>query len=96
MYRETAFVHALTAAAVTHSIARACAEGKMTKCQCATEKHPEETRLAWRWGGCSDNIKHGKRVARNFLELHPTDGDQVAEMLRYDSEVETTQTLINV
>ncbi|XP_065080557.1 protein Wnt-4 [Ochlerotatus camptorhynchus] len=87
VYRETAFVHALTAAAITYSVARACAEGKMSKCQCASEKRPEATRLAWKWGGCSDNIKHGKRVTRNFLELQPADGDPVAEMLRHDSEV---------
>ncbi|EDS27052.1 WNT4 [Culex quinquefasciatus] len=88
VYRETAFVHALTAAAITHSVARACGEGKMSKCQCASEKRPEATRLAWKWGGCSDNVKHGKRVTRNFLELQPgADGDPVAEMLRHDSEV---------
>ncbi|XP_053672153.1 protein Wnt-4 [Anopheles nili] len=87
VYRETAFVHALTAAAITHAVARACAEGKMTKCQCASERKPEATRLAWRWGGCSDNLKHGKRVARNFLELQPRNGDPVTEMLRHDSEV---------
>ncbi|XP_053663392.1 protein Wnt-4 [Anopheles marshallii] len=87
VYRETAFVHALTAAAITHAVARACAEGKMTKCQCASERKPEATSLAWRWGGCSDNLKHGKRVARNFLELQPKNGDPVAEMLRHDSEV---------
>lgn len=87
VYRETAFVHALTAAALTHSISRACAEGKMMKCQCAPEKGPESTRKQWKWGGCSDNIKYGKRITRNFLDLHPTDGDQVTELLRHDSEV---------
>ncbi|XP_052864545.1 protein Wnt-4 [Anopheles cruzii] len=88
VYRETAFVHALTAAAITHAVARACAEGRMTKCQCASERKPEATRLAWRWGGCSDNVKHGKRVARNFLELQqPLDDDPVLDMLRHDSEV---------
>lgn len=59
----------------------------MAKCQCASERKPEATRMAWRWGGCSDNVKHGKRVTRNFLELHPSDGDEVAEMLIHDSEV---------
>ncbi|XP_050077932.1 protein Wnt-4 [Anopheles maculipalpis] len=87
VYRETAFVHALTAAAITHAVARACAEGRMTKCQCASERKPEATRLAFRWGGCSDNLKHGKRVARNFLELQPRNSDPVTEMLRHDSEV---------
>lgn len=87
VYRETAFVHAITAAALTHAISRACSDGSMTRCQCAGEKKPEETRLAWRWGGCSDNLKHGKRMARNFLNLHELDSDKVAEILRHDSEV---------
>lgn len=87
MYKETAFVHALTAAALTYSIARACSQGRMIKCQCATEKRPENARMSWRWGGCSDNIKHGKRSARNFLELHSFDDDPVSEIMRHNSEV---------
>ena len=61
----------------------------MSKCQCASERRPETTKTAFRWGGCSDNVKHGKRVTRNFLELQPNDGegDEVSEMLRHDSEV---------
>lgn len=61
----------------------------MSKCQCASERRPETTKTAFRWGGCSDNVKHGKRVTRNFLDLQPNDGevDEVSEMLRHDSEV---------
>jgi len=65
----------------------------MTRCQCATERRPDTTKQQFRWGGCSDNIKHGKRVARNFLELQPMDtngGNEVTEMLRHDSEVGIT------
>lgn len=86
LYKETAFVHALTAAAMTHSIARACAEGQMTKCTCGPRKQnrPDQD---FQWGGCNDNLKHGKRLTRNFLELHTSDGDEVTEILRHDSEV---------
>lgn len=87
MFRETAFVHAITAAALTHAVSRACSDGRMMRCQCGKEKHPDETRLAWKWGGCSDNLKHGKRIARNFLNLNQYDGDEVSEVLRHDSEV---------
>lgn len=91
VYRETAFVHALTAASLTFSIARACAEGKMTKCRCATERKSSDKRSQqFKWGGCSDNVKHGKRVTRNFLDLIPAeneDEDEVTEMLKHDSEV---------
>lgn len=80
-------MHALTAAALTYSIARACAQGKMAKCQCATERHSDKTKLDWRWGGCSDNSKHGKRSVRKFLQLQRSDGDQVSDILRHNSEV---------
>lgn len=91
LYRETAFVHALVAAALTHSITRACSEGKMTKCTCVgggIGGAAKSTSMAWRWGECNDNLKHGKRVTRRFLELgQQNSGDQVAEMLRHNSEV---------
>ncbi|KAH8317716.1 hypothetical protein KR074_007562 [Drosophila pseudoananassae] len=86
LYKETAFVHALTAAAMTHSIARACAEGRMTKCSCGAKKHNREEQ-DFQWGGCNDNLKHGKRVTRRFLDLRGGDGDEVSEILRHDSEV---------
>lgn len=65
----------------------------MTRCQCATERRPALNDASgakkFQWGGCSDNVKHGKRVARNFLELQPmdSDGDEISEILRHDSEV---------
>ncbi|XP_070496640.1 protein Wnt-4 isoform X1 [Chironomus tepperi] len=90
VYKETAFVHALTAAALTYQISRACAEGKMSRCQCATERRPAvNDPKKFQWGGCSDNVKHGKRVARNFLELQTTDNDndEQSYILRHDGEV---------
>ncbi|EDV99211.1 protein Wnt-4 isoform X2 [Drosophila grimshawi] len=86
LYKETAFVHALTAAAMTHSIARACAEGRMTKCSCGPRKQ-NRVDQDFQWGGCNDNLKHGKRVTRSFLDLRGGDGDEVTEILRHDSEV---------
>lgn len=59
----------------------------MTKCHCGKEKYPPNVKTSWMWGGCSDNGKHGKRMAKRFLDLHPSDGDQVSEILRHNSEV---------
>lgn len=65
----------------------------MSRCQCATERRPAITDATgakkFQWGGCSDNVKHGKRVARSFLELQPidTDNDEISEILRHDGEV---------
>ncbi|XP_053959773.1 protein Wnt-4 [Anastrepha ludens] len=86
LYKETAFVHALTAAALTHTIARACAEGRMTKCICGPRKQ-NRIDQDFQWGGCNDNLKHGKRVTRSFLNLRDSDEDEVSEILRHDSEV---------
>ncbi|XP_055376626.1 protein Wnt-4 [Condylostylus longicornis] len=90
LYRETAFVHALTAAAMTYSISRACAEGRMLRCKCGGDslRAPmNSVQNNFRYGGCNDNIKHGKRATRAFLELKKSDGDEVSELLRHDSEV---------
>lgn len=58
------------------------------KCQCANERKPDQTKAAWRWGGCSDNVKHGKRVTRNFLDLHLGDIDNDEdEISKHNSEV---------
>ncbi|XP_049318554.1 protein Wnt-4 [Bactrocera dorsalis] len=86
LYKETAFVHALTAAALTHTIARSCAEGRMTKCICGPRKQ-NKIGQDFQWGGCNDNLKHGKRVTRSFLNLRDSDDDEVSEILRHDSEV---------
>lgn len=61
----------------------------MSRCQCASERRPPNLNKQFIWGGCSDNAKHGKRVARNFLELQPmdSDGSEAMELLRHDGEV---------
>nr|CAD7196892.1 unnamed protein product [Timema douglasi] len=87
VYRETAFLHAISAAAIAYSVSRACADGKLTRCKCAEEKDPQETRRTWRWGGCGDNVKFGRRFTRNFLQLRSVGQDTTAAILRYNSEV---------
>ncbi|XP_068903688.1 protein Wnt-1 [Tenebrio molitor] len=75
--RETAFIYAITSAAVTHAIARACSEGSIDTCNCEThyKGRPQVTRNAavagvrdFEWGGCSDNIGFGFAVSREFVD----------------------------
>ena len=70
--RETAFIHAVTSAAVVHTISRNCSEGSLASCGC-------EHRMArsgsdgWKWGGCSDNLGFGEQISKKFLDTEEFD-----------------------
>ncbi|XP_018568874.1 protein Wnt-1 isoform X1 [Anoplophora glabripennis] len=78
--RETAFIYAITSAAVTHAIARACSEGTIDTCNCETHYRERPQVFAngnnaavanvrdFEWGGCSDNIGFGFDVSREFVD----------------------------
>ncbi|XP_041988614.1 protein Wnt-1 [Aricia agestis] len=76
--RETAFIYAITSAAVTHTVSRACAEGAIESCTCDyshVDQQPHRSRSAaaanvrvWKWGGCSDNIGFGFKFSREFVD----------------------------
>ncbi|NXA45783.1 W11B2 protein, partial [Nothocercus julius] len=65
--RESAFVHALAAAAVTHSIARACASGELPLCSCGSVPS-EAPGPDFRWGGCGDNLRYGLQLGAAFAD----------------------------
>jgi len=58
-------VHALSAAALTHSVSKACSSGTSAKCGCGPE--PSELPLAeFKWGGCSDDVTFGAVFSKWF------------------------------
>ena len=70
VYRETALFYAMSAAALTHVAARACAEGTMRHCRCRDHPSPEDTVRLWRSGTCGDNYSFGRRFTGRFAQLH--------------------------
>lgn len=69
--RETAFIHGITAAAVTHTLTRNCSEGSIQHCECEPRKKGKK-KADWKWGGCSDNVIFGEQVSRQFLDSGET------------------------
>ncbi|XP_052080014.1 protein Wnt-1-like isoform X2 [Mytilus californianus] len=67
--RETSFIYAITTAAVTHSIARACADGSILTCNCDYSMREPPAKADWDWGGCSDNAKFGHKFSRKFVDV---------------------------
>lgn len=64
--KETAFLYAVSSAALTHSLARACSAGRMERCTC--DDSPDlENRKAWQWGVCGDNLKYSTKFLKKFL-----------------------------
>lgn len=75
-FRETSFLYALTAAGVAHSIARACAQGRLISCGCdplgyrASHDPRGRTKVnKWEWSGCSHNLAYGIEFSKKFLDV---------------------------
>ena len=66
--RETAFVHAISAAGVAHAVTRACSSGLLDRCGC--DRTVEVTRAAegFQWAGCSDNVAYGSAFSKSFVD----------------------------
>uniref|UniRef100_UPI00398E4130 protein Wnt-11-like n=1 Tax=Pristiophorus japonicus TaxID=55135 RepID=UPI00398E4130 len=65
--RESAFVYALSAAAISHTIARACTSGDLPGCSCGPMAS-EAPGPGFRWGGCNDNLNYGILLGSKFSD----------------------------
>uniref|UniRef100_A0A8D0B9P8 Protein Wnt n=1 Tax=Salvator merianae TaxID=96440 RepID=A0A8D0B9P8_SALMN len=65
--KESAFLYALAAAAVAHSIAQACAAGELPLCSCGAAPS-EEPGPDFQWGGCGDNVHFGLQLGSAFAD----------------------------
>ncbi|CAM1321792.1 WNT1 (predicted) [Pycnogonum litorale] len=84
--RETAFLYAMTSAAVVHSMSRACSEGQVRSCTC-DYRRTGPNGPDWQWGGCSDNIQFGYRFAREFVDAAERTRDQTYAMNMHNNQV---------
>nr|ALS19774.1 wnt1 [Novocrania anomala] len=83
--RETAFIYSITSAAVSHAVARACAEGIIYTCTCDLKRHFPSGR-DWEWGGCSDNAQFGHKFSRDFVDVVEKGRDLRYMMNRHNNE----------
>ncbi|XP_060516540.1 protein Wnt-11b-1-like isoform X2 [Cylas formicarius] len=65
--REQAYVYAISSAALTFAVARACSSGSLHRCTCASK--PSSTpAINFQWGGCGDNIRWAAQFAKRFID----------------------------
>ncbi|CAG0912493.1 unnamed protein product [Notodromas monacha] len=78
--KENAFIHAITSAAVSHTLTRNCTAGHFGHCGCDMRRRAggQSGVDGWQWGGCSDNFKFGDKISRKFTDAMETGRDAVA------------------
>lgn len=67
--REAAFVQAIKAAGIAHSMGRACRDGRLNTCSCSRSGRPKELRKDWVWGGCGDNVEYGYKYVFQLITM---------------------------
>lgn len=83
-------MYALSAAAISHAIARACTSGDLPGCSCGPVPG-EPPGPGNRWGGCADNLSYGLLMGAKFsdapMKVKKT-GSQANKLMRlHNSEV---------
>ena len=82
--RETAFVHAIMSAGITHTLTRNCSRGDFEDCICDTKfSRPE---VGFKMRGCSDNVHFGSQVAEQFLDATEAGTDSTSMANLHNNE----------
>uniref|UniRef100_T1JL28 Protein Wnt n=1 Tax=Strigamia maritima TaxID=126957 RepID=T1JL28_STRMM len=69
-FKESAFLFALSAASLVHSVARACSKKAFSKrCNCYEPPSPNRRRMNILNGICGDNLPFAVKYVKRFLQL---------------------------
>merc|ERR1712110_151851 len=82
--RETAFVHAIVAAGITHTLTKNCSRGDIPDCFCDTRDRNSD--LEWKLRGCSDNVHFGSQVAQQLLDATEAGADSASMANLHNNE----------
>jgi len=85
--RETAFIHAISAAGITHEITHQCRQGNIPGCSCAKVKKQRNEKDDWQWGGCSDNFRYGEKETKRFIDRLENGNDARTAFNLHNNEV---------
>ncbi|NWW20053.1 WNT4 protein, partial [Falcunculus frontatus] len=67
--RESAFIHAISAASIAFAVTRACSRGELHKCGCDRRIRGVSPEGEGRgWSGCSDNLPYGIAFSQAFVD----------------------------
>nr|ABG73039.1 signaling protein wnt10a [Schistosoma japonicum] len=94
--RETAFLSSSWSAGVVQAITRACSRGQMGTCDCDPHRREGQGRDAegiFTWGGCSDPIPFGMRLARLFLDANDEEHRNAAVQREHELHEQRIQLL---
>ncbi|KAL1514205.1 hypothetical protein ABEB36_003498 [Hypothenemus hampei] len=65
--REQAYVYAISSAALTYTLAKACSSGNLHQCTCAGRPNSPNVEN-FQWGGCGDNVRWASQFAKRFID----------------------------
>ncbi|CAJ0932288.1 unnamed protein product, partial [Mesorhabditis belari] len=105
--RESAFVHAISAAGVAYRVTRDCAKGLNDACGCDQTRHeipettretslhsivPRESKSEFVSEGCSDNVEYGNMISRDFVDA----AEKAHGKQKNSTSAQAEQTIINL
>ncbi|KPM06881.1 Wnt-8b-like protein [Sarcoptes scabiei] len=101
--QEIAFVQAIISAGIVHTVTKNCSSGAIDNCRCSkmpsnsiksstpslktSDDEKASIRSEFRWGGCSDNIDLGYKIAVAYLDDRETGRDFKAKIRLHNHRV---------